>query len=210
MKHRLLLAIAASAVLVISLGMTAIPARAQPTFEICNARGSSSLCLNRLGGGTRPGTTIIGYSAGDNNNGFVFIALSGMCNGGVVSAAMECPFTPNKGLNSRYNGRSIVKIQTEGTLGLCVGDSGTGSGSSVLDACPDDNGNGGANGTIFILAQGSAPTYVVNRYWSDNLAGSGGGGGSNPRWMCIYVKAAPVFLNNSSGQAGYCQFNELT
>jgi hypothetical protein len=206
-KRRLLLAIAASIVLVIGLGMTTIPAKAQPTFQICNDRGAQSLCLNRLGGGTRPGTSIIGWSAGDNNNGFAFISLSGMCNHGRVSSFLQCPFTPNRGLNDRYDGASIVAIQwTKPGSGLCVADSGIGSGSAILDRCPDIYGNGGANGTIFTLSQSGNPTYVVNRYWSNNI---GGGNGYNPRWMCVYLKAAPVFLNSNAGLAGYCQFNEI-
>jgi hypothetical protein len=129
-----------------------------------------------------------------------------MCDHGFVSTT--CPFIPqSSGLNTRYIGASIVKIAANNTNNLCVGDNGRGTGGSALETCPDANGNGGT-GTIFILAQSGNPSYLVNRYWS-NYTGQFGGGGSNPRWMCIYVKGATVALNNDTGAAGYCQFNEL-
>lgn len=206
MKRRLLLAIAIGAVLTTCLGMITIPANALPTFEICTARGSSSLCLNRNGGGTRAGTAIIGWSAGDNNNDFLEVQITGMCDHGYVSTT--CPFTPAcGGLNSRYIGASIVRIEANNTNNLCVGDNGTGSGGAALETCPDDNGNGGT-GTIFILAQTGNPSYLVNRYWS-NYTGNFGGGGRNARWMCIFVKGTPVTINHDTGNAGTCQFNEL-
>jgi hypothetical protein len=184
---------------------TLVPAR--PNFEVCTAQGSSSLCLNRSGNGTGQGTAVIGWSAGYNNNDFIFVSISNMCNHGNVSKAMNCPFS-NTLLNGRYNGHSIVKIVANGTNNLCVGDNLRGDGNAALATCPDNNGYGGT-GTIFVLAQTLNPTYVVNRYWSD-YTGTYGGGGTSPRWMCSYVRGFPVSLNADSGSAGTCQWNELS
>lgn len=190
----------------------AIPAQA-PISEICSAQGSKSLCANRNAGGTSAGTYVIGWSAGDPNNDFAFGYLTGMCNHGRVSASLECPFTANKGLNAYYNGKAIVDIFNWETP-FCIADSGTGSGATVLDKCPDTNGDGGADGTIFILSDvtqtvGKPPTtYVVNRYWS-NFTGLGGGTGSKPRWLCVIGKGTYLIENNGAGYGGVCQWNEI-
>jgi hypothetical protein len=180
---------------------------AAPAFEVCTYQGSSSLCLNRYQGGTDAGTNVIGYNAGSDDNGFIIVSISDMCRSGHVSDAIDCPFTLGRGLNVRYNGDSIVEIQTLGLSSpLCVGDSGSTSGSAALGLCPDNDGNGGSNGTIFVLSE-SDPSFVVNRYWSD---ATNGGNGYNPQWMCIYGLREPVFLNGPTGEGGYCQFEELT
>jgi len=180
---------------------------ARPSWEICTAQGSTSLCLNRQGGGTRAGTGVIGWSAGDNNNDFIFVSISNMCENGRVSAVMQCPFTPGGGLNSRYDGHNIVKIVANGTNNLCVGDTATASGNAALEQCPDNNGNGGL-GTIFVLSQFVYPSYVVNREWSNSTA-TGGGGGRNPRWMCSFVRGFPVSISSTTGSAGVCQWREF-
>jgi hypothetical protein len=206
MKRKFLLALAIGAVLTTCLGMTAIPASAAPTFEVCTAT-STPLCLNRQGGGTGTGTAVIGWTIHDNNNDFIFLQRTGMCNNGYVSNSMECPFTPGGGLNKRYDGKSIVEIEAN-TANRCVGDNGAGTGGASLELCPDENGQHGGIGTIFVLAQNGNPTYVVNKYWS-NYTGSGGGGGSNPRWMCSFVRGATVTINHDTGSAGTCQWNEI-
>jgi hypothetical protein len=191
----------------------ATAARRAPIAEVCTDMGSSSLCANRNGGGTNPGTYVIGWSAGDNNNDFAFAYLTGMCGNGKVTASPPCPFTPNGGLNARYNGKMIAAIFNL-TTGLCIADSGTGSGATVLDKCPDLDGNGGADGTIFVLSQATSPTipppttYVVNRYWSDQLI-PGGGRGTQPRWLCTIGKGLFLIENNPTGHAGLCQWNEI-
>jgi hypothetical protein len=191
---------------------SAVPAQG-PLSEVCSYQGSASLCANRQGGATSAGTFVIGWSAGTANNDFSFGYLTGMCNGGRVTANPPCPFTSGGGLNSRYNGKVIAMIYNWASE-LCVADSGSGSGSTVLDKCPDVDGNGGADGTIFVLAQATNPlnappvTYVVNRYWSD-FTGEGGGKGTSPRWLCVISKGLPLYENYSSGNAGMCQWNEI-
>jgi hypothetical protein len=224
MKRRFLPAVSIGILTTFCLGITVIPAKAQataspaqaaaaPTFEICNNLGSKSLCLNRNGGGTGGGTAIIGYSAGDPNNGFLLVQLNNLCNHGFVSADMQCPFSPGGGLNRTYDGSPIVEIQAYDLQNpLCVADSGVGSGSSALGACPDVNGKGGAAGTWFVtkqLTNNQNPFVIVNRYWTDLPPGQGGGGGTRARFMCITIKSTPVFLNHSPASAGTCVFNEI-
>lgn len=129
-----------------------------------------------------------------------------MCGNGRVPRAAECPFS-NDVLNHRYDGHNIVKIVANGTNNLCVGDTARASGNAALEPCPDNNGNGGI-GTIFVLSQFVYLSYVVNREWSDST-GTGGGGGTNPRWMCSFVKGFPVSINSTTGSAGVCQWNEF-
>jgi hypothetical protein len=191
---------------------SAVPAQG-PLSEVCSYQGSKSLCANRQGGATSAGTFVIGWSAGSANNDFSFGYLTGMCNGGRVTVSPPCPFSGNGDLNDRYNGKVIAMIYNWAS-GLCVADSGTGSGATVLDKCPNVDGAGGADGTIFVLAQATNPlnappvTYVVNRYWS-NFTGTGGGKGTSPRWLCVISKGLFLVENSSSGDAGSCQWNEI-
>jgi hypothetical protein len=182
----------------------AAPAHAPP-LEICDVTGSPRLCANRAGGGQGAGTTVIAWPQGDNNNDFFWEWLSGMCGHGRVTANPPCPFTPGGGLNSRYNGAFIAAIWDSHFLCLANLNGGT-----ILETCPDINGNGGADGTIFILPQivnPSSPqtTYAVNRYWSDNPSG---GNGTSPRWLCVLFKGSILTENSPQGNAGTCQWNQ--
>lgn len=189
----------------------AVKAVTQPLSQVCTPQGANSLCVNRNGGATNPGSYVIAWPPGSDDNDFVFEFLSGMCNGGKVSADLECPFTPNKGLNAKYNGKVIAQLYNWDT-GLCVADSGYGSGSTVLGTCGNGQGLGGSDGRIFVLTQvtsiGKLPTtYAVNRYWS-NYGGEGGGNGSKARWLCQVGKGIQLYENISSGLAGSCQWYE--
>jgi hypothetical protein len=190
----------------------AVKAVTQPLSQVCTPQGVNSMCANREGGGENPGNYVIAWPPGSDNNDFVFESLTGMCNGGKVSADLECPFTPNKGLNAKYNGKIIVQLYNWAT-GLCAADSGYGTGSTVLGQCGNNSGVGGAYGTIFILSNvtsviGKTPTtYAVNRYWS-NYGGEAGGNGSKARWLCQIGKGSPLYENLSSAVAGSCQWYE--
>lgn len=202
--------------------LTAAPAaRAAPAqgpiSQICSAQGSASLCANRAGGGEAAGTAVIGWSAGDRNNDFAYGYLTSMCGNGHVSNSGECPFTPGGGLNRRYNGDLIVEIASLSTPlnEGCIADSGFGTGFTVLGRCPNSAGGGGAFGVDFVLAQDNninqAPptTYVVSVGWSNSDA-AGGGGGSAPRWLCVRAKGQQLEENSPNGNAGSCQWNELS
>jgi hypothetical protein len=201
------LALVAVSVLV-TVGVGTVAASAAPSSEVCTNEGAKSLCANRKGGGTAPGTYVIAWSAGDNNNGFEYVFLTAMCRNGYVT--QSCPFSTNGNLNYRYLGKAIVAIHALGT-DLCIADSGTNFGSTVLGACPDPSGGGpAANGTIFVLAQVSnrsvppPTTDIVNRYWSNNQSG---GKGTSPAWLCRIAKSVYLWEDSPSGTAAACQWN---
>lgn len=196
----------ASAPVAAARGAPRIPAA--PVSEICDVRGSSSLCANRSGGGTGLGTSVIAWSAGDSNNDFGYSWLNAMCGNGYVTTT--CPFSTRGNLNSRYLGAPIAAIFTLTGPG-CIAASNPYSGYTALGACPDPAGNNGADGTIFVLAQVTnrndpATTYAVNRYWSNDVLG---GNGTAPRWLCVAGKGQFLTENSASGSAGICQWNEL-
>jgi hypothetical protein len=182
----------------------AAPAQA-PISEICSAQGSKSLCANRQGGHTAVNTAVIGWSAGDPNNDFAFAYRTGKCGSGVVTVSPPCPFS-NTATDQRYKGRVITVIFNL-TTGLCVAESPTGSGLTVMNTCPNNEGSGGADGTFFVLSQATsvlAPpptTYAVNVFYS-NLFGA-------PRWLCVRAKGQQLEEDSASGNAGSCQWNEL-
>jgi hypothetical protein len=134
-----------------------------------------------------------------------------MCANGHVTANPPCPFTPGGGLNARYNHAVIASLEDYDSgfyPGLCVADDRAGGGGTMLDLCPDAAGNGGANGTIFILPQFEnnpmTSTYAVSRYWSDNTFG---GNGTRPAWLCVVGKGGSLTETDFSGDAGICQWN---
>jgi len=174
-----------------------VPAQAQVTLAVCNY---VPLCVNRAGGGRGIGASVIGWSKDfDTNEDFQLVNLYSMCNGGLVSANEECPFTPGGGLNKKYNDRpiDIVKAYNEN---LCVATNA--NGKAVLNLCPDHEGNGGANGTIMVYSNQS---YLVNRYWSNNPAG---GNGTSPNWMCVGSRGDQIILDYPFGTSNICQWQE--
>jgi hypothetical protein len=184
-------------------------AAASTGIEICDAKGSASLCANRQNGSSGIYTYVIGWSAGDPNDTFDWLTLPGMCTNGHVTQNPPCPFAPGGGLNTRYNHATIAELWDYNSgfyPGLCVADDGAGSGATLLNICPDASGNGGANGTIFILPQYPNTTYAVNRYWSDNTFG---GDGTQPAWLCVVGRGGPLTEASFSGNAGICQWNTV-
>jgi hypothetical protein len=174
-----------------------------PPYQIATVQGSSSLCLNRAGGGTAAGTHVIAYNCNDPNDDFDFQWLADMCGNGYVSYARTCPFS-NRQLDGYWDGAAIVSIHGY-SVAQCVAD---GGGLTVLGKCPDIAGNGGAIGTIFTLSQVNDfpnytgwSTYVVNRYWS-NQANSG-------RWLCSRGYRVQLTENATAGTAGSCQFHSI-
>jgi hypothetical protein len=191
-----------------------LPAQA-PISEICTDQGAQSLCANRDLGGENPDTHIIAWSAGDPNNDFAFTYLSAMCGNGRVNWQTGCPFSSSGDLNYRYSGDMIAAIFNL-TTGLCIADSGTTSGLTVLGTCPNPEGAGGSNGTIFVLSDVTNPvvppptTYVVNRFWSNNTY-PGGGSGTEPRWLCVIAKAQGIIENSDTAgdPTNRCRWNEI-
>ena len=58
------------------IALTAPVVKAQLIDQIATAQGSSSLCLNRAGGGNNAGTHVIAYNCYDPNDDFTFLWLS--------------------------------------------------------------------------------------------------------------------------------------
>lgn len=188
---------------VIAFIAPAATAQALPA-QIATDQGSSSLCLNRQGGGTAAGTHVIAYNCNDPNDDFDFIWLGGMCGGGYVTVSPACPYS-NVQIDQRYNGAAIVEIYNYHAY-KCVVNSG--GGETVLGQCPDQYGNGGDIGVIFTLSQVTDfpnytgwATYVVNRYWT-NHAGA-------PRWLCSLGYRQQLDENSGTGVAGSCQFRRI-
>lgn len=177
-------------------------AKAQLVYQVATNQGSSSLCLNRQYGGT---SHVITYSCNDENDDFSFIWIGGMC-GGTGYVTSTCPFSSSD-VNNRYRGAAIVEIYAY-NFALCLANNGL-QGTGILGVCPDENGNGGSYGTIFVLAQvhnfpgwtGTPSTYVVNRYWTNQYG--------SPRWMCSQGRSQLVQLNSSQGLLGTCQWREI-
>ena len=185
----------------------AAPAHASPTVEVCTNQGGSSQCMNRKGGIDDPGTPVIGWSAGDDNNGFQFVHLTGMCNDGYVSASGECPFTPGGGLNAKFNGDPIMEIQDLSNGSLCVGT--TSNGSAELTLCPTSSGTGGGDGVIDVMTSVPDDTAIINRFWSDN---DSCGSGKAPCGACVFSHGSVVLLSNlfiPYPPSSYCLWNEL-
>jgi hypothetical protein len=188
------------------IALTAPVVKAQLIDQIATAQGSSSLCLNRAGGGNNAGTHVIAYNCYDPNDDFTFLWLSDMCGHGYVTRYPACPFN-NADLDGYWDGAAIVAIWTYNphSNNLCVAD---GGGWTVLGTCPNLAGNGGAIGTIFTLSQVNDfpnytgySTYAVNRYWT-NQANSG-------RWLCSRGYRVQLNENSPSGLAGSCQFRRI-
>jgi hypothetical protein len=120
-RYRLII----STVLALPIGISVggpIAAHAQvrpqevPTIQICNEDGT--LCMNRAGGGATAGTQVIGYTEGNENNDFNFVALGSYCGGGVVT--LSCPAFGNSEINDLYNGAAIGQIQSDTCNNLCL------------------------------------------------------------------------------------------
>lgn len=75
--------------------------------EICNNASNLLVCMNRQGNGTTPGTPIIGYNPGEENNDFHWLQEKDLCGGYVTST---CPNLGNTAFNRQWDGSIIVRI----------------------------------------------------------------------------------------------------
>lgn len=181
------------------------PASSTPAIEICTANGGSSLCMNRKGGGRTDGTSVIGYSAGDNNNDFEYIRLSGKCNNGQVEvfAGGGCPFPSGSGLNSKYNGWYINAIESISDTNFCVGTQENSSGG-ILTPCPDVNGNGGGWGTVMVTCPAQTSCPLVNYHWTV------ADGNRNGEGACSFTRGNQILFSYDLGSvSNQCKWTEL-
>lgn len=126
-----------------------------------------------------------------------FVGLSRMCNSGHVTST--CGFTVGSGLNTRYKGDLIIAIKLAN--GKCLAQ------SSSQGTCPNSQGNGGATGTVLVLAAtGSNHGYLVSRYSSDlNFSQHKY---NHPEWVCSQsaTVAAKTLVWKDSAPAATCQW----
>jgi hypothetical protein len=149
------------------------------------------------------GTSVIGYSAGDNNNDFEYIRLSGMCNNGQVEvfAGGGCPFPSGSGLNRTYENWYINAIESISHTSLCVGTLENSSGGT-LEACPDANGSGGGWGTIDVTCPAQHGCVIVNFHWT-----IADGTAVGP---CSFTRSNQILFSYSlASVTNQCKWNEV-
>ena len=208
--RRRILSVLAAAFLAAGLSaagtVAARTADVSPAVEICNNNGSSSLCMNRKGGGRTDGTSVIGYSAGNVNNDFEYIRLSGKCNNGQVEVLPGggCPFPSGSGLNSKYNGWYINAVESISDTNYCVGSQENSSGA-ILTPCPDANGNNGGWGTVLITCPSQDNCPIVDLHWT--IADAAYAAGEGP---CAFTRSNQILMSyNLSSITGQCKWTEL-
>jgi len=150
------------------LAASVAPAQATQT-QICGNSGSG-YCMNNWNDAFQ---SVKMYYGSSSNEAFVTVQIN-PCNSnppGFVTST--CPFAVGSGYNSALEGEPIFEVQYIGYLGTsyCVGSTGVqaGGATAVMVGCPNNNGSGGGNGTIWVAwgGQGSYTGYVITRYWAD-------------------------------------------
>lgn len=187
MKRKLLTILVplVSAVL-LTIGL-ASPAFANQYTQTVNLNDQA---MNRNGGGTADGTSIIAYHPNDPNDDSAFVLLDFYCNNGHVEAG--CPFSSASGLDTVLEGDQIV-MQWSPRTNKCVGTDSAGASAATLQECPSEDGGGGGWSTKQVLVPadsiGNQIYWVeVNVNWSSREYG---GGGRCFGWSCALVVGAP-------------------
>jgi len=171
-----------------------------PAVEVCDNNGSSSLCMNTKGGVVALNTPIIGWSAGDSNNGYEFLMLNEMCGAGVVTST--CPQLPGT-MNARFIGQPLISIENLANHGYCYGTD-TNSAAGLLTLCPTPNGTQGGWGVVLIapgwLTQ-PHPWNLVSVHWSQH-------DGINS-YLCTIGKGFGIYSDYHTITAHTCYWNEI-
>jgi len=171
------MALAAGLLAVTGMIAGAGAARANTPQITCNA-SNPSLCMNRSGGGTGNGTHVITWFHDfDNNEDIILVPISNFVCGryGTVQNNQNgdgCvgPFTNGSGLNSRYQGVQLYKLQRNGT-GSCV----------IPDSSQFGAVLGGCTASGYVYAWSDA-AYLVNVFVS-NQAYAQGFGTNDPAFL---------------------------
>lgn len=153
-------ALALLAVLVPSLAMvlgTGGVAHAYQTQECGNS--GSGYCLNDWGGGDYLNDPIKMYYGGYGNEDFFANPLLNMCGHGKVTAT--CPSLG--AAQSEFIGQPLFAI-AYGPGGCVASDA---YGKAVIGDCPDQNGNNGSDGSIFIESSVGLGVTFASREWTD-------------------------------------------
>jgi len=184
--------LALTAILLAVSGMIAAggTAQANTSQATCN-NNNPDFCMNRNGGGTGNGTHIIGWTEDlDNNEDIILVPISGFVCGkyGTVQNGQNgdgClgPFTPGSGLNARYQGVQLYKLNRHGTGSCVIPDSS--QVGAVLGGCT-------ANGYVYAW---SSSAYLINVFVSNQSYAQGFGGND------------PAFLDGTSAQGSQLQYS---
>jgi hypothetical protein len=131
-------------------------------YQVCSTVGDE-YCMNRDGGGTSNGTSIIVYDKNDPNNDFIFSPLLSYCGNGYVTVNPPCPNFGNTLLNGALDGAAIGEIGRAGK-NQCLALGGK------LQPC-------NADGTVQIFTYcyhstiGCNESLVLNSYWTTHDKG---------------------------------------
>lgn len=144
----------------LAVGSGAVPALA--SGQIC-AQAGSGYCLNSWNNQGIGGSIKMGQN-GWPNQGFHTVHLTGACGGGFVTSSC-----PNATAGTFLFGEPIEEIKFDGSTGGCVG-SGNADDRAFLVVCPDNNGNGGGWGSIWIQdgTCGTGAVLLANSHFTGN------------------------------------------
>jgi len=166
-KIRAIAALAAGLLIAMAITLTGGSAQAATWPEICGNQGTG-YCLNDWN--NTSGGYVLMYYGGYTNDAFSLDHLTGACGHGYVTS--NCPFT-HASIDSALSGKPIYRLRYLNHSGQCIASS-TGY-FALLGTCPDNNGNGGALGTLMVgdatplTCGGTIPGHLIDRYASDNL-----------------------------------------
>jgi hypothetical protein len=146
--------------------LTGSSAQAATFPEICGNQGTG-YCLNDWNNAGTGGSVVM-YYGGTTNDAFSLDHLTGACGNGYVTS--NCPFT-TASIDADLRGQPIYRLRYLNHSNLCIAAS-VGA-FAILEGCPDNNGNGGAFGTLLvgdaspITCGGTIPGHLIDRYESD-------------------------------------------
>lgn len=194
-------------------GMAATPAAhaSVPAVQIATNQGSSSLCMNRSGGGVADGTPVISYNCNDPHDDFEFIQLTAACGNGYVhstqyGSSTNCPFA-NPEQDAVNHGYAIVEIYSYDSY-ACVGNPSSSGGGTAIEPCGDTAGNGAGWSTMNVLVgvnnfanYNGAAKNVQNRHWTDYY--------NTEKWLCAGAYQNSWSFAGSAPSSGACQIRQV-
>lgn len=183
MKNKLF-AILAALFLVGGVAFAASPAYA--SGQIC-AQAGTGYCLNDWNGAGIGASIKMGQNGWPHQT-FGTVHLTGACGGGYVTSTC-----PNSTAGTYLFGEPILAIKY--TSGGCVG-SGNADDRAFLVVCPDNNGNGGGWGSIWIQdgSCGTNAVFLANSHFT----------GNDGRVVRLVTGGQPGFQAHVDDPAGSC------
>lgn len=191
----------AATFMTVSAGPAAAAVRAAESVpEAYCTYPSGSLCMNRDGGGTSQGTAIIGWADdGDGNEYFVSRYDDSGCDGDIVQDGENgClwPFSDGSGLNSRYDGDSVVYFQAySGSSSVgCVGETSEAYATLFSGCLPD--------GAAMVLSDTNG-AFLIDVQVSDYWYGQGDGS-DKPYWLVAGSEGQQLYFTQSANNSWGC------